>query len=260
MARSNSPSSGLSIVVLATALSGLLALGACATAPRGSSAPAVGGVDYLHGVDTPYSVHLDRLGDRDLLGQDSVMREAMIAGDDRFFVAATAFRVEGVITVDLVLVNHSGQDRAVRRDELHVVDAAGRWLPSLDAWPEGKRYGLRGSLRREPTVPVYAMPDRGLEGTFALQRFAQGGDRGTTPRKTVVEHPPQRRPVDERDRVWRVDAPEAEDHFEGALRAVRIPDGEGRVFWGYFEAGEVQYPLSVVLMNGDEQLVYRFED
>ena len=240
-------------------LCSLVLLIGCAQAPTlttDNTAP-----DYLRGVDSAYSVRLSELGDTDLLGAESSMQNALVGGDEELFVAASAYRSGDIFGVDLVLVNHSGAPVVFERGDLHLVDAEGRWLEPLSDWAGGARHGLRAGATASASTPVVEVPDRDSEfdSFHTLNEIDPSAtSTATRPRKTSALDRDRRRPDDDRQR-FDSNSEDVGDGLAGALRAVRVPDGEGRVFWGYFEAVAPAFPITAVVMIDGEQIVYRFD-
>lgn len=232
-----------------------------APAPPTTVAPATS-AEYLRGVETEWSVPIDRLGDLDLLGPDSVMREALVAGDRELLLAATVFRVDDVYTLDLVVLNKTGSGLRLERGDLHLVDAEGRWLSPLPDHAAGVDHGLRGRGRAGSTTSsaplvLYDLfdPTRDARKTGPSARVQASLTKEVAPR------------VDERDRredPLRHGAVDVELKSDGVLRAspvaVQVHDEDGKVFWGYFRDEAPRLPLTAMVMVDGQQYLFRFDD
>jgi hypothetical protein len=256
-------------LLLASGLAFALVSGACSGAPAPSSDPDP--VDrsnpihahYLRPESTIWSRPIGTVGDVDLLGADSVMRESLVAGDESLVVVATVFRVDEIAALDLIVLNQAGEPVRLAREDLHLVDAGGVWLPSVEGWEEGRGFGLRarqGSAAAALDEPETPMPSL-LDDPSTGMAF---GDRVTAV--------PKKRDKDSLSRpAAPVPRPRTVDSYQNAPSVTRerasspdpaeilVPGEDGRPFWAYFEAAEAAYPLTAVVMIGDEQLLFRFD-
>lgn len=240
-----------------TLLSGLflLLLSACSQAPEPRSHYSQ--AQPLEGIESAWSVRLDRVGDVRILGSDSAMKDALLAAGDSVYVAATSFEVDGVFGVDMIIVNHSDRELVLDREDVHLLDAEGRWLDPVASAPAAAAAGMQGRpYSGADTERVYELPDRTDQLDRDLVLAETGVDDLSRPRKT-----PQR----SRDRLPRRDeetpeaaVPEMEEDQPPVVTAVRIAPGEGKAFWAYFRADAPPMPLTALVVLEEQQLGFKF--
>lgn len=237
------------------AVLGLLLLG-CGPAATPETDPTTD-IDYLRGVDSAHSVRLTTLGDTKILGPDSAMQEALVAGDEELLVAATVFRHGADFTLDLIVINHSELPVSIDRASLHLVDAEGRWLTPIRDWDGAHRYGLRGNQNPDGPVMVYELPEQELE--FDQSMALEASRSVPQARPTKSEPPPDRRrrrnQADDYDDLTTADL----DAPLSTPRGVRVRPGASRAFWTYFEGQDIEYPITAVVMLEEHQLLFHYE-
>ena len=241
----------------------LIALLACSPAPAPPDTAAPGGApEYLGGIETEWSVPIERLGDLDLLGPDSVMREALVAGDRDLLLAATVFRQDDVYTLDLVVLNKTGSSLRVERRDLHLLDAEGRWLSPLPDHPAGADHGLRGRGRAESTTAAAPLVLYDLFDPTRDERNA--GPAARTHASISKDSAPRAGDRDRREDPLRHGAIDVELRSGGVLHtspvAVQVHDGDGKVFWGYFRDEDPRLPLTAMVLVNGQQYLFRFDD
>ncbi len=249
--------------VLLAAGFGLIVLAGCAKAPSPNTDPGPGDAVYLRGVETEYSVPIASLGDLDLLGPESVMRQALVAGDRDVLVAATTFAVDGVLTLDVIVLNRSDTGIDLARSDLHLVDAQGRWLTPRPDFDGGAGHGLRGRGARaaaSPSSPVPGLFDttRGIEPDGLAHREHPPLVASKRERRTPED---ARRDRDDPERYATVDpgATVEDSAVMPSPTRVRVRPDDGKAFWGYFEPGDAQFPLTALVLIDGEQHLFRFE-
>lgn len=254
--------------LLFTCLLATTVFAGCAKDPAVRSDPsAAGGPDYLVGIRSEYSVPLASLGDVELLGRESVMREALVAGGDDLVVAGTAFRADDVLTLDVIVLNRTPKSFEIARGDLHVFDADGRLLPRLDDVPEGVAWGLRGRGARAGESRAVT-GESAFDATWAMDAARLASISEATPRvevdrrkEPVVPKASARDDTDELPRFGTTD-PIAVDtpRLEGSPRRVRVRPDDGKAFWAYFEDAGAPRPLTAMVLIDGEQYLFRFDD
>ena len=244
----------------------LVVFAGCSTnsAPR-TDPSATSGPDYLTGIRSEYSVPIASLGDADLLGDESVMREALVAGDDALLVAATAFRSEGVLTLDVIVLNDSERTFELTRGDLHLFDADGRLLRQVGDVDAGAAWGLRGrGLRASETAGPGSLFD--VTWTMDATRLSS-----LTPREPRLESDTKKTRADGRsarrddaDDVPRFDSSDAiaggDARLTGSPTRVRVRPDDGKAFWAYFEDTAPAQPITAMVLIDGEQYLFRFAD
>ena len=235
----------------------------CAPSPakvdQGWEVEPVVGADYLRGVPTDWSARLADVGDVTLLGDDSTMREALVGGDREVVVAATLFEAEGTYSLDLIVLNRQGEPLQLTRADLQLVDADGRWFEPVVEWDEGERYGLRGRRVETTESEVVYEIDRDIEAEQAMLMQDLTALLGDDPEeaKRRAERRRTRRRVTDED-IHRGAKPELST-VNGSPSRVVVPPRDGRAFWGYFRADDPVFPLTAMVVVGDEQVLFRFD-
>lgn len=246
----------------------LLVLAACSGSPSVRVDPAgqdaFGQPQYFEGVETEYSVPLAKLGDVDLLGGESVMRNALVAGDEELLVAATAFTLDGVMTLDLVLLNKSDASFDLSRADLHVFDATGRLVRPIEDHDDGIAWGLRGRGHRAASDEgAFAATDEVFGPTWDIDARQLGlvtPDAQPRTKRSVEDEAARREDANILRRVE--DArpiPTEEWRFETSPTSVRVRPDDGKVFWAYFDGEEPEFPLTAMVLIDQEQYLFRFE-
>ncbi len=231
----------------------------CSPAPvLRSDADRAESTHYLTGVDSPWSARLDRLGDAEFLDAESSMRHALVGGDETFYVATSGFRVGDTLALDMIVINHRQEEVTLRRADVHLVDAAGRWLTPMPSSESAAARGLQGRSFVS-TTPSTLFQDFG--GDFLDQDFSlgttEGGLSGLATKGTSAT---SRR----HNRAYASEANSRIETSSAQLRrpvtAVRVGPDQGRAFWAYFEGADPEYPLTAVIMlEGGEELRFRFD-
>lgn len=245
----------------------LVLVGCASTAPAPTSSPTpevpADGPVYLEGIRSEYSVPIASLGDVELLGRESVMRDALVAGDQELLVAATAFRVDDVLTLDLVVLNKSGETVDLARSDLHLFDAQGRLIPQMEDVDEGIAWGLRGRGQQASEGQLASNHDV-FSPTWGLDAAQLGletprAQPTQTKRETAVET--SRRNDDELRRVEEARPVTTTAPFQltSSPRSVRVRPDDGKVFWAYFSGEEPEYPVTAMVLIDKEQYLFRFD-
>jgi len=231
----------------------LLLMAGCASTGTRDVQTALLDVHYLEGVETPQARRLAGISDEEGLPADSAMREALIAGDERFWVTATLFRRGDHYTLDMILLNRDDEAVRVVREDVRLVDATGRWLEPVDDWPGAESVGLRGRSRRDAPRFVYDTPTaRGTSfRSMSYDPGRSGGAKGSGGTGSVPASMDYTPPVEWRGGIEEV-ALLAVDHVD-------VGPQEGRAFWAYWSAEEVRFPLTAFVMLEDRHVVFRFE-
>ena len=218
-------------------------LGGCASAPPATTLSSSDTrPDYLRGVRSEYSVPIASLGDVDLLGGDSVMRDALVAGDADVVLAATAFEAEGVLTLDLVVLNRTERSLDLARSDLHLFDAEGRLIPQVDDVDAGMAWGLRGRGMEEADGRSVA-PTEVFGPGWDADAMALGAELPRAEVRTKYEPASQASRREENDALRRVEDAipvHATDEWRPQVspRSVRVRPDDGKVFWAYFDGAE----------------------
>lgn len=247
-------------------LGGLLWLAGCASAPSGvgsdPSRPqeaAATEVRALRGIATPATPRLADLGDIGLLDSDSAMRDALVGGDAEVVVAATMCGSAEMFALDLVVLNRRDEVLELRRADLQVVDANGKWLEPVTAWAEGDRYGFSGRRgERARSVVTYEVDqDREASSGRLMQNLDTewGSTSSATKRPVPASSLPRPRVT---DTVMRSPGESVQAPTGAPLRAA-IPPADGSVFWGYFRGEAPAFPLTAVVLVDGEQVLFRFD-
>lgn len=231
----------------------LLALAGCAgTGPRDVQT-ALLDVHYLSGVETPTARRLAGISTEETLPADSAMRDALIAGDESFWVTATLFRRGDYYTLDMILLNREDEAVQIAREDIRLVDRQGRWLEAIEDWPGAEEAGLRGRSRRGEPRFVYDTPVA-RPASFSSMSYDPGRSGGTKGNGGSARMPSSlgyNPPVEWRGGFAEV-APEALDHVE-------VGSQEGRAYWAYWAAEEVEFPLTAFIMLDDRHVMFQFD-
>jgi hypothetical protein len=240
----------------------LLLLAACSPAgestPRTDVAGVSEGVTYLRGVESEYSMPLEKLSSREVLAPDTAMRDALIAGDGEYYVAAALFRHAEYLTLDLIVLNHSESSLKIDRSDLRIVDSKGNWLSPVDDYEDAYLYGLRGKQDDASALAFYDAPTNALSQESMMSPDVIGGT-GSTQWKSGPsgQSAPNRRPVGS-DAEWHGAADQL--HLApNAPSAVTVKSQEGRAFWGYWQAEALEFPLTAFVMLEDRHLIFEFD-
>jgi len=249
-------------LLLTTGL-GLILVAGCSNAPSPETDPGLGDADYLRGIETEYSVPIAELGDLDLLGPESVMRQALVAGDRDVLVAAATFEVDGVLALDVIVLNRSDTEIDLTRSDLHLVDAEGRWLTPKPDFEGGATYGLRGRGARASDGPgpqVHGLFDttRGIDPDgLAYREYPLRSGSKLESRKASDT----RRDREDLRRYATVEPGAATSRTEvmPSPTRVRVRPDDGKAFWTYFEPAGARFPLTALVLIDGEQHLFRFE-
>lgn len=235
-----------------------------ACSPSGTSTPRTeveGGreeVTYLRGVESEYSMRLEDLSSEELLGSDTAMREALIAGDGDYYVAAALFRHDDYLTLDLIVLNHSADDLQIERSDLRLVDERGQWLTPVEDFDGAYRYGLRGKRANTSVAAFFDAPTSGLSKESVISPdVMEGTGSSQWKSRTRSEIPRTRRPVGD-DTTWR-GATDPVQRSPNAPDVLTVGSREGRAYWGYWRAEGLSPPLTAFVMLEDRHLIFRFD-
>jgi hypothetical protein len=234
----------------------ILSLAACS--PAGGPRPRTDadGVTYLRGVESEYSMRLDDLSSKDILAPDTAMRDALIAGDGEYYVAAALFQHEQYLTLDLIVLNHSKRPLEVDRSDLRIVDEQGDWLVPVDDYVDADQYGLRGKGTVQTSSSLLDAPSSASSNESTVSTEAVDG--ATQWKSGFAKEPPRNRRIPGADAAWR-GAADPLQRAPNAPPVLRVASQEGRAYWGYWEAKDITYPLTAFVMLDDRHLIFRFD-
>lgn len=233
---------------------GLSLLVGCApqTAPSPNSAvDAAPSAIYLEGISSNYSRPLRELPGEERLPASSAMWDAMISGDGETFVAATAFRQDRYVGMDLIVLNRGEADLLIERDDVRVFDANGQRLSPVHDFAGAEQIGLRG--RGESATPsfLYETPVSFQDDpSTSAMPAADAKSNSVEPTGTRMRSDGMSwRALENSPRPGRV-----------APRTLQVRAGDGRAWWAYWSAEEpIEYPLTAfVMFEGDRQLQFQF--
>jgi hypothetical protein len=232
-----------------------LAAGCAGGGPRPrTDVAADGSTDYLQGVSSDYSIRLSEMPNHEALGEDTALRQGLIAGDREIHVAAAAFRRAGHYALDLIVNNRTDLPMELQRGDVRLVDAQGRWLQPVTDFPGAEDLGLRGkSARRTSTFPydglgLYDPVQEGEPMAYATTQPAAKGNPGdphgatASPARGLVHFD------------WETTTPTAPERLA-------VPAGEGRAWWAYWRAdAEPVFPLTAFVTVEGKHMIFLFED
>jgi hypothetical protein len=184
------------------------------------------------------------------------MRHALVAGDETFFVATSGFQVGSTFALDMIVVNHRDQEVTLRTADVHLIDAAGRWLaPKLTA-PRAASRGLQGKhfASVSPSTLFQDFGSEGFGGDHPMSRL-EGAMEGSTKGSSSSSARQRRVPrLSSNSQIATASALATE-----VVSSVRVAPGEGRAFWAYFEDDAPKFPLTAwITLETGEQLRYEF--
>jgi hypothetical protein len=227
----------------------------CAHAPRSAATDSSRTV-YLRGIETEWSARLDRLGDAELLDAGSSMRHALVAGDETFFVATSGFQVGSTFALDMIVVNHRDQEVTMRTEDVHLIDATGRWLAPTRMAPRAASRGLQGkhfaSVSPSTLFQDFGGEELGGDTTMSQLQGAMDGRAKGSPSSSARQRRFPR--LSSNSQIATASALATE-----VVSSVRVAPGEGRAFWAYFEDDAPRFPLTAwITLETGEQLRYEF--
>ena len=237
----------------ALALAGLC-LAACATVSENApNQETKREVETLRGITSAQTRTLRSMGGDDHLSDESVMREGMFGGSNEVYVAATAYRLDQNIALDLIVLNHRAEPIELERQNLMLYDADGQALTPVADFAGASAIGLRG--RATPAAPtiVYEAPEDYANGPALPTEKPLPSSKNDDSRANAQPSSRGRANTD-----WR--ALEAGSESGSAPSTLRVSNGEGRAWWAYWTAQQpVQYPITAFVVLGEEQLMFQFE-
>jgi hypothetical protein len=230
-----------------------LALAACATVPHESAPNRPAGVEQLRGIPGAQTRSLRSMGGDDHLSDESVMREGMFGGSNEVYVAATAYRVDRNIGLDLIVLNHRAEAVALDRNQVMLYDASGQPLTPVADFSGAAGIGLRGRAQVEAPTIMYEAPEDHANGPALPAERPLPSSKQAQTRATAPAAPRGRANTD-----WR--ALEAGASGGSAPSTLRVASGEGRPWWAYWSAKRpIEFPLTAFVVLGDEQLMFQFD-
>ncbi len=227
-----------------------LLLAACAGS---SSSPTQDDPAYLQALSSDYSIRSDELESEGFEKLREELPESLVAGNGELTVAAAMFQMNGYLTVDLVVYNHSGEPLEISRADMYVLDYMGTRLAPIEEWEGAENYGLRSSVQRD-TEYVY------LEGNEAVpDRFGQTpASSGTGKTGDGERGIPVYDSGNDLDNMF-TEPVEIRQPKVTAPPILTIASGEKRPYWAYFETKNIVYPLSAIVRLDGNRLIFRFE-
>ncbi len=234
----------------------LIATG-CATPQQGVIHTTSHGSSYWNPVESGFSRRLDGLSSQDVLGHGSVMRDALIAGNDDLYVACALFEQEGYLTMDMIVLNRSDEPVRIDREDLRLVTADGVWLQPVDDWTGSEKFGLRAKQSSGPGATyLYEAPEYAPVSDPSQLGFASSGFGLPVKSPSVRRAAAVRRPVSG-DAAWRGglggrNAPAAPDRLT-------VQGEDGKAYWTYWDASAVDGPVTAFLMLEGSHMIFQFE-
>jgi len=179
-------------------------------------------------------------------------------------LAATAFCLDGVMTLDLVVLNRSDATFDLARGDLHVFDASGRLVPQVEEYDRGIEFGLRGRGARASDVDMATAAGEEVFGpVWGMDAYELGlaTPREPSPSKQNPRHERTRR--DDAKVLDRIEdarpIPTEQWRFDSSPRSVRVRPDDGKVFWAYFEGEAPKFPLTAMVLIDEQQYLFRFD-
>lgn len=211
---------------------------------------------FLQGISSRYSLRLDELesdGSRSLAHQ---LQGGLAAGDESLNFSAALFRVDDSFGLDMVVQNQGEHSFDLHRDNIVLRDNSGHLLQPSQGFDGAKYCGLRGRTTTRLAQGV-APGTRSTDTARQRQRsevptpagkhrlvFMQGSE---VPVETV------RSPSLDYVGTVDVEIPNPE-----LPNVVNVPAGKSRVYWSYWTAHEVEYPVFVSVFVNDRHLLLKF--
>jgi hypothetical protein len=193
------------------------------------------------------------MGGDDHLSDDSVMREGLFGGSNEVYVAATAYRLEQHVGLDLIVLNHRNQSIALERKHLMLYDADGQPLTPIADFAGASSIGLRGRASLAAPTIVYESPADDANGPALPAERPLPSSKDDHASAGSQAAPRSRANTD-----WR--ALEATNASGAAPSTLRVAGGEGRAWWAYWSAKDgLRFPLTAFVVLGDEQLMFQFD-
>lgn len=237
-----------------------LCLAAAACSPNTSSVdtdPAAAAPSYLDGVETDYTHRIEKLDSEQQLSPDTVMRNALIAGDGEIFVTSAMFTQGAYFALDLIVLNHGAEPLELSRKEFLLVDSAGNWLTPVEDFDGAGSRGLRGLRDQEERSTasfLYESPDL-LASSNGNAPFLGQDERakGTSLPRSGAARPRGG------NLTWR--------GFKGsdavtpnAPPTLSVEPDQGRPYWAYWRSEDApQFPVTAFIMLGDRHMVFEFD-
>lgn len=230
-------------------------------APHGPTVGTDPGVTYLEGVETEYSYRIEDLPGSEVLGPDTSMQKGLIAGDGEVYVATALFESDGYLTMDLIVLNHTGEEIQLARDDLKLVDHRGRWLTPVGDWRGAEQVGLRGKTQANRSATWTGGPDPAFDspvpGGSLVDPGSMDAEMGNR-QKMPTDQRTNARPRSVTPERWDPPVDPRRDRA-GATSELVVDPHAGRTWWAYWQAHDLAYPLTAFVMLEDRHLVFRFQ-
>ena len=231
-----------------------LTAGCAAGGPRPGADPgAEEGTAYLQGISSDYSILLSEMPNHEALGPDTALRQGLIAGDGEIHVAAAAFRRADHFALDLIVNNRTAAPMQIRRADVRLVDAQGRWFTAVEDFAGAEQLGLRGKSARR----ARHFPYDGLGLYDPMQGGESLGYATGSSQKSPVQEPLAPTAGPTRGLVsldWETTTPVAPARLE-------IPAEAGRAWWAYWRAEtEPAFPVTAFVTVGGKHMIFLFEE
>ncbi len=238
-----------------------LSLAACASSGPGlrtDSDTARRSPSYLRGVSGESSIRIDQVRGSDLLGEDSSMREGLIAGDATIHVAAAMFRCGEFYTLDLIVLNHTDRPMVVHHGDFTVVDHNGRWLTPVSDWNGASEVGLRTKMkaRKEPLFAASGSLGGNEVAGGSASAYNLSSAAGT---KSPADRPGTGAPRASGMGTDPISNLSSEVRVPNAPATIHVDGNSGRSYWAYWRADEVAYPLTAFMMLDNRHIVFLFD-
>jgi hypothetical protein len=232
-------------------------LAACATT-RTTETQSPTDPTYLRGRTSEYSVRLDELRARDS-DQPNRLPYALVGGDETMTIAASMFRKDHYLALDMVVQNQTGEPLTLHRDNIQLFDGMGNRLSAVDDWEGADQYGLRAKAVARRDYASHSKDGDATPASIPRNSSSSPGD-------YLKKSPSTVQPIDDEAGT----APGVDFNLMGDVRedersptplTLLVPGNQSRPYWAYWHTTEkLSFPLMAMVTVNHKRVLLKYED